>query len=262
MNSEEFYKVWADPTSPWSDWVAPALFTRLHRDGEILPAATVSKPAWVSSLSPGTALVIDLPGADSVKVAMMFAESGYRPIPLFNASPAPYESAGLGLVEMSPCKCAIEMQSVMDAIATATPSLVSMSFPEGAPPAFILDSRRLSNLPRTEYKEFFDNRWMVFPEDFPAASYLRAHGIDKVILVQENRLEPQEDLARVLIRLQQSGIETHAARFTSDEPPRRIVVKKPSILKTARFRALRLLKLMRGEYETFLSLLNSGPTAG
>lgn len=193
---------------------------------------------------------------------MMFAQYGYRPIPLFNASPTPYESTGLGLAETASCKGAIEMQSVMDAVAAATTALVSTSFPEGAPPAFILDSRRLANVPHSEHKEVFDNRWMVFPEDLPAASYLRSHGIDKIILVQENRLEPQEDLARVLIRLQQAGFEIQTVQFTSNEPPRRIVVKSPSILKTARFRALRLLKLIRGEYETFLSLLNDGPTAG
>lgn len=262
MNSEEFYKVWADPTSPWADWVAPALFTRLHREGEMISAVALPTPAWVSSLSSGTALVIDLPGADSVRVAMMFAQYGYRPIPLFNASPAPSESTGLGLAETASRKSAIEMQSVMDAVAAATPGLVSTSFPEGAPPAFILDSRRLANVPHSEHKEVFDNRWMVFPEDLPAAKYLRSHGIDKVILVQENRPDPQEDLARVLIRLQQAGIEIHAVQFTSNGPPRRITVKAPSVLKTARFRALRLLKLIRGEYETFLSQLNNGPAGG
>jgi len=193
---------------------------------------------------------------------MTLAQFGYRPIPLFNASPTPCEPTSLGLAETSTCKSLIEMRPVMDAIVAATPSLVSMSFPDEAPPAFILDSRRLTSVPHTQHEKVFDNRWMVFPEDFPAASQLRLHGINRILLVQQNRLDPQEDLVRVLIRLQQTGFEIHAIDLTSVEPPKRIVVKSHSVLKMAWFRALRILKLMRGESKTFLSLLNGSSTAG
>jgi hypothetical protein len=43
-----------------------------------------------------TVLAVDLPGADSVEVGFALAAVGFRPVPLYNASPGPEEVVGLG----------------------------------------------------------------------------------------------------------------------------------------------------------------------
>jgi hypothetical protein len=53
-----------------------------------------------------------------------------------------------------------------------------------------------------------DNRWQVFPEDFPSAQLLEQHGVSRVIWVGHGK--PQEDLARVLRVWQEARIALEA----------------------------------------------------
>ena len=51
----------------------------------------------------------------------------------------------------------------------------------------------------------FDNRWVVFPQDFPSATFLRSRGVADVLLIHSGK-SVQEDLAHVLLRWQQGGL--------------------------------------------------------
>ena len=42
----------------------------------------------------------------------------------------------------------------------------------------------------------FDNRSISFTTDFPLVNFFASHGIECVMLVQKDRVEPQSDLAR------------------------------------------------------------------
>ena len=65
----------------------------------------------------------------------------------------------------------------------------------------------------------FDNRWVVFPQDFPSAAFLRSRGVAEVLLIQAGA-QPQEDLAHVLLRWQQGGPRNNAGGFGAVIPVR------------------------------------------
>jgi hypothetical protein len=58
----------------------------------------------------------------------------------------------------------------------------------------------------------FDNRWVVLPQDFPSGTFLKANGIDRVLLLHDRDGQPREDLAHVLLRWQEAGVAIAAAR--------------------------------------------------
>jgi hypothetical protein len=102
-----------------------------------------------------------------------------------------------------------------------------------APPAFLLDAGRMTaDGPIGPGR--FDNRWMVFPQDLPSASFLLSRGLFKAIVLQRRAGQPAEDLAHALLRWQEAGIEILAFDpAPAGGAPQRIRIEKPS-----RFRAL------------------------
>ena len=177
MNQEEVFSVWAPQGSIWSRWVAPVLFAQTYWDTRIKSEpVTPQHLPWLQKQMSDIALVVDLPGADSVEVGFALAAVGFRPIPLYNASPGPEEIVGLGAGSPGVWNAVIDMGPIVDAISRMTASLQNMQFSQNAAPAFLLDSARLSGT-RPADKGTFDNRWMVFPQDFPSASFLVGQGI-------------------------------------------------------------------------------------
>ena len=72
-----------------------------------------------------------------------------------------------------------------------------------APPAFLLDSRRFPRGKAASPGQF-DNRWMVFPQDFPSGKLLLSRGLRRAVVVREGPL--MDDLAHVLRRWQEAGV--------------------------------------------------------
>ena len=79
----------------------------------------------------------------------------------------------------------------------------------------------------------FDNRWMVFPQDLPSASFLLSRGLSRAVVLQRQTGQPAEDLSHALLRWQEAGIEILALDPASDSSPQPLAIQKPS-----RFRAL------------------------
>jgi len=259
MNQKEVFAVWAPPNSLWSQWVAPVLFAQTDWSGRIKPeAAPPQHLPWLETKP--VALVIDLPGAGPVDVGFAATGRGFRPIPLYNASPAPEEVVGLSATP-GLGKAVIDMGPIVDAIARFTESLRRIELPSAAPPAFLLDSQRLVGT-RPADQGMFDNRWMVFPQDFPSAQFLLSHGIRQALLVQKDRLEPQDDLAHSLLRWQEGGITVFAKKLDDSSPPSQIVVKRPSRYKAIWYRALAQLGLRRGSAGGFGSYIPQPTAAG
>ena len=169
-----------------------------------------------------------MPAVECVRTGIVFARRGYRPVPLFNTSHGP-----------SPV---IEIAPLVLELGRGARLLQTISLAANAPPAFLLDANRMQPaVPVSPGK--FDNRWVVFPQDFPSATLLRSRGVNDVLVVQ-NGERPQEDLAHVLLRWQQGGLRILAAT-PADAAPRPITVTRPSWFRLAWYRALTAARLRR-----------------
>jgi hypothetical protein len=224
MNKHQAFAAWAPTDSIWSVWAKPVLFAHMSsRPLEVPPPSSplTTPPFQAPPASDRTAIVLDLPGSDAILFAVVLAAVGYRPVPLYNS------------VRASPgSPAALDMTPVLSALQHAAPQLASLFIPPDAPPVFLLDATRAVGsaplLPGT-----FDNRSISLPTDFPSATFLVAHGIRRVLLVQLTRTTPLEDLSHTLLRYQQAGLEIHAQSLADGEPPHPIKVARPSLFRTA-----------------------------
>ena len=91
----------------------------------------------------------------------------------------------------------------------------------------------------------FDNRWTVFPQDFPSANFLSSHGVRSAVLGQLFVGEPQRDLAHVLMRWQDAGIRILACDVQRDAPPEPIRITRPGQFRMLWYRALVIAGLRR-----------------
>ncbi len=212
MTREEWFATWAPDDSLWARWVRPVLFAQFDPAAlEAWPAATPSQAPALSAGEGSTAVVLELPGPQAVGYGMRLAHAGYRPVPLFNGSdgPAPL----------------IEVRPIAQALLVETPVLAGLALPPQAPPAFLLDSRRMQGVP---HAHVYDNRWVMLPQDFPSATMLRSHGIERVVLVQEGARAPAADLAHVLRRWQEGGVALRLLDIARGGEAVELEVKKPA----------------------------------
>jgi hypothetical protein len=135
------------------------------------------------------------------------------------------------------------MRELVGALCAATPRIQALGLADDAPPIFLLDDARTHGINPAD-EGVFDNRWMVFPQDFPSAKLLKSRGIEDILLVQETRL-PQEDLAHVLLRWQEAGLRIHS----HDGKP--LVIPQPSRFKAPWYRALAITGLRRNRVGGF-----------
>src|SRR6516225_10807105 len=121
MTKHSIFDAWAPPSAVWSRWAKPVLFSRLDliaRDENVAPALPVDV-SWAIDSDRATAIVVDLPGSQGVTMALSLAAIGYRPVPLYNACPAPAGDAALVFV-----------RPIMTALASAASSLQSFGLPD------------------------------------------------------------------------------------------------------------------------------------
>ena len=267
MTGQELFKTWAPSDSAWSQWVSPALFAQIAcADGAAADGVDVPVPTWQEEkASPESAVIVDLPGADSIRLALALAKRGYRPVPIINASPGP---VGLQLnflpqpANVTPQSIVVlDMSSLVREICIGTAFLQKLTFASDAPPVFILDALRLRGTNPIR-DDMFDNRWMVFPQDFPSARFLTEKRMKRVTLVQTEKAHPLEDLSHVLLRWQEAGIEIFARASGDTNAPSRITVSKPSRFKASWYRALATVGLRRssvGGFGSFLASVESWP---
>lgn len=231
MNPTELYKLWASEDSIWSNWVKPVLFTESSLAVSSAPYDWHSlNIAWTPSVDAGAAIILDLPEAESVWFGMALAHRGFRPIPLYNGASGPSAIVNVG--------------SIVGALRNEAKTLAEIPIAHNAPPVFLLDANRSAG-GTTVGPGRFDNRWAVFPQDFPSASFLLSNGVRAVVLAQRFAGEPQRDLAHVLLRWQEAGIEILAADVQSVLPPDPIRVSRPGQFRMLWYRALVLAGLRR-----------------
>ena len=200
MDGKALFLTWAPPAAIWSRWAKPVLFTQLTAEsstGNLSDSATpIDFAAGLADVqgvtSEGkTAIIVNLPGAESVDAGLALTRHGYRPVPLYNCTDGP--------------SAVVSVKPIIARLMAGADVLQSLALPDDAPPAFLLDSNRLQGvLPPSPGQ--FDNRWVVFPQDFPSAIFLRSQGIERVLLIQHNRAAADDDLSYVLLPWQRNGL--------------------------------------------------------
>jgi hypothetical protein len=209
-------------------------------EGVIVPGpAQVDRIAlpWLPPPDGKACLVVDLPGSEGVLLGLALAAHGYRPVPVLNVC--------TGMREV------LDMRSTLDALQVGAAFLQALRLPDDAPPAFLLDSRRRgAGLTQQPGPGEFDNRWQVFPQDFPPAEQLLTSGLSSALLVQEGG-GPQEDLVHVLRRWQDAGLVLMQVSPGADAQPQPLEVARPNWYMSVWYRLLSLMGLRRNEIGGF-----------
>lgn len=222
MTREELFDAWAPAAGPWSDWVKPAPFA--HLPAELPPAPDLPPPdlAWAPPPAERVAVVVDLPGAESVHFGLALAALGYQPVPLFNACPPPGQLypgplGDVAVVRVGPLLAAVVRGA--DLLRAARPAA-------DAPPAFLVDADRQA-AHRAPEPGAFDNRSVVFVTDFPSAARLAAHGITRAVLVREGATGLGDDLRAALLNWQRAGVTLSVKLLTEAGAPAPLILRRP-----------------------------------
>lgn len=249
IDNEALFDAWAPASSPWSMWAKPTLFSResmaLARPQQA-PSQTTPTTLWAPAHVRDTAIIVDINGELSVQAGAQLALRGYRPVPLFNGC-----SGQAMLVDVRP---------VIDALARESATLRSAIITPDAPPAFLLDSRRL------EKNSFvmagkFDNRWFVTPQDMPSAACLREAGIQRIIVFTKGGIA--EDLSHILLRYQEAGLAIlscdPSVQYSTPVP---VIIGKPPRFRRLWFRMAVLLGFHRNSTGGFGSIIPDPSSSG
>jgi hypothetical protein len=215
VDNRAIFEAWAPSGGRWSRWAKTMLFANLAM--VTAEGFKLSKPSWVrrelgntfveptayrsSARAVSTAIVADLPGAESIAFGLAVAELGVQPVPLYNSLPA---SGSI-----------VPMEDVMRGLIIGAASLAQRPPPVSAPPAFLLDARR-TGPGQYAHRGQFDNRSLAFETDFPSAAALASAGINQVVLVQALNSQPAWDLTVTLAKWQDAGVRISLLRA---EPP-------------------------------------------
>lgn len=233
MLARNTFNAWAPPGSLWSPWAKPSLFADLASVssslGDVEPLSEKEAP-WLPVFDRRTAIVLDVPGELAVQRGIQLARRGYRPVPLFNTT---YQSGSL-----------VDVRDILRGLNLGRQLLPKIPLPDDAPPAFLLDSKRLP-FKGGGVLNGYDNRWVVLPQDFPSASKLRVHGIATILLWQQEKAQPADDLAHVLRRWQDGGLDIYVEYGSLASPPEPLRVHRPSRYKSILHRLFVLIGLRR-----------------
>lgn len=251
MDGSQLFEVWAPPDSVWSKWAKPALFAGMPAPLPTPPMPVHSAPSpepppeaqvEYGPADPWTIILVDVPGPKAVEVGVGLARAGYRPVPMFNTA---YHAAAI-----------VPVEPILRKLQEAEPEMRSLILPADAPPAFLLDSIRLDP-PAPAAPGKFDNRWVAFPQDFPSANFLLSRGIRRVVVLQADSLngKPRLDLAHVLLRWKEAGLELYAQDPEGAHAPQPMQVDRPSSFRSLFYRALTLMGLKRNSAGGFGSII-------
>ena len=212
------YEMWAPKTSIWRAWAKPVLFSSMedfgYMDERFLNIPELSALKWSNKLESDSMIIVDLPGKAGVEEGIALAQKGCRPVPLYN-----------GVCVNSGYLPVIDCENIVSALCNATIQLERIVLEDDAMPVFLLDSNRMNGSKKQPGR--YDNRWSVFPQDMPSATFLQQNGIHKVV-VRTDKI--QDDLAHILYRYKEQGIEIFLCKGEN--------VKSVDVTKPSRFKSL------------------------
>lgn len=251
MSNIDLFEVWAPRARVWSQWAKPALFATL-----IETRLSAMQPAeWPRLDAPNdhcTALVIDLPREMAVEYGIAAAHDGYWPVPLFNCAFS--------------VSAVLNVRGLMDHLVLGGQELTRLSVPADAPPAFLLDSKRM--LPEVPlFPGNFDNRYIVLPQDLPSGGFLQSRGISRIVWLRQpganptTQEAPRDDLAHVLRRWQEAGLQIYGANLGSNETEL-LQIARPSRFRGLFYRAFALMGLRRNSAGGFGGIIPQPSSGG
>ena len=248
IENEECFAIWAPDDVLWSQWAKPVLFASVPLlETEHLPAVAPIDAPGVPEAWGGSAVVIDLPGAQSVAVGLAMAGRGFRPVPLFNGTIGP--------------SAVVDVRELVDALGAGSQVLREMTIRPDARPAFLLDANRKgTTVGLTD--GMYDNRWVVLPQDLPSATFLQTHGIREVIVMARGTLEPAMDLVHALLRWQEGGLRLGIVDLAGKRFEANLHVAKPSLFRRAWYGAVALSGLRRSNVGGFGSTVPEQTSGG
>jgi hypothetical protein len=142
----------------------------------------------------------------------------------------------------------------VNALGSASVVLKSIILDAAARPAFLLDANRRDSMGNID-PDYYDNRWIVLPQDLPSAVLLRSRGITDISLIQRGTSVPSEDLTHVLLRWQQGGLRLHSIDLATTRGTEDLVVAAPSSFRRAWYAAIAILGLRRSNVGGFGSMV-------
>ena len=185
MTNKECYRIWAPVGKKWTDWVRPVPFIAARENvkgyhvGELLiPSIDFIDESWENA-----AVIVDLPGDESIEVGLALASKGYRPIPIYN-----------GTIEQENARATVDNQTVGAALLCGATILKEIEIEDEALPAFLIDKNRLNRFKMDE--SVFDNSWDVYPQDLPSADYFLNNGIQKIIVISDSLSKDLKEVFR------------------------------------------------------------------
>ena len=211
MTGREAYKIWAPAGAGWVEWVKPVPFIEPGSTGQIMPVINFTIPDiyYSDGLTQDTAVIVDLPGYESVNEGIALARLGFRPIPLYNGT---YGQQG--------AMALVDNHSIHGALLRGASELAKTTLCENSPPAFLADSNRLHRHKMSV--SVFDNSWDLYDQDFPSAECFLGNGINRIVVRGE---KIHKDLAGILYKFRKKGI---AVFLTNGyENPKEVRIKKP-----------------------------------
>jgi hypothetical protein len=228
ISRESLYGVWAPAGEPWSEWVKPIVFAYWPREVPKLGALPPCDTSWAPPPSERRALLVEMPGVEAVAMGLALAGAGYRPVPVFNASPPP--TLPRHPHEPSPeSPAVVDVESILAAIVQGADALKSLELPSTAPPAFLVD--QLRSTPSRPLREgLYDNRSWVYPTDFPSADLLRDEGVTGLVLVTASHTPLASDLEHVLRIWAKHGLPIFEKPLWKPGTPIPMRLRRPSWL--------------------------------
>lgn len=211
MTGKEVFQIWAPSGKMWVDWVRPVPFVGMKEYSKRYNFSNLTIPVidFIDEKFADAAIIVDLPGAQSVQKGIALTQSGYRPIPIFN-----------GTIEQQGARATVDNQSVGVALTWGAAKLAGIELEADALPAFLLDSNRMNRF-KMEIS-LFDNSWDVYPQDVPSAEYLIKNGINKIIIIGES---VSKDLKKILYEYQKKHIQIFWTQ--GYETPKKITIHRP-----------------------------------
>lgn len=213
MTGKEIFRKWAPLGVKWSNWVRPVPFIIINENFKSYDVLkfTDYDIDYIDENTKNTAIIVDLPGNDSIEEGIALARKGFRPIPVYN-----------GTIEQESSKATTDNTSIISGLIYGAEELEKIHLENDAMPAFLLDSNRTNRF-KTDVS-IFDNSWDIYDQDIPSEEFFLKNDINKII-VRGNRF--QKDLKKVLYKFQKAGIAIFFAN--GYEESKKVTIKKPLV---------------------------------
>jgi hypothetical protein len=175
MINKDVFKIWAPSNKKWVDWVRPVPFIAINKHTKKFQPANCVLPcvSYLDKNDTTTAIIVDLPGTQSVEVGILLTQYGYRPIPIYN-----------GTVQQKGSRATTDNSLITSALVWGASKLSDVELEDDASPAFLTDSNRMHRLRIDD--SIFDNSWDVYHQDLPSEEYFIKNDIQKILVISDN----------------------------------------------------------------------------